>query len=110
MLTVRPVNGTEGATEYAGTVGKDRRKDEKENTEFLNILNQMIKIPGIENEKLVVRNGAGEVTETLDPLTVALDYFHYSNDALFLMYGFNWVPQEPYYSIAKKLAGKSTDK
>lgn len=106
MLTVKPVHDTARATGYAGTVGKDRGKVEKENNDFMDILNQMIKTPGIENGKLVVRNGAGEVTETLDPLTVALDYFHYSNDAMFLMYGFNWVPTEPYYSTAKRISGK----
>ncbi len=55
--------------------------------------------------KLIIPDGNGGINGTYDPMKVALDFFTHSNDALFLMYGFNWVPEEPYYSKARKQLG-----
>lgn len=52
--------------------------------------------------KLIMPDGDGGVKGIYDPMKVAVDFFTHSNDALFMMYGFNWVPEEPYWSVARK--------
>lgn len=55
--------------------------------------------------KLILPDGHGGVKATYDPMKVAVDFFTHSNDTLFAMYGFNWVPEEPYWSRARKELG-----
>lgn len=52
--------------------------------------------------ELILPDGHGGIKARYDPMKVALDFFTHTNDALFLMYGFNWVPEEPYWSRARK--------
>ena len=55
--------------------------------------------------KLIMPDGKGNIKSTHDPMKVAVDFFTHDNDTLFYMYGFNWVPEEPYYTRARKLLG-----
>ena len=56
--------------------------------------------------KLIHPDGNGRIKGIYDPMKVAIDFFTHSNDALFMMYGFNWVPEEPYYTAARRKAFK----
>lgn len=44
----------------------------------------------------------GQDSEDKDLMGLARDFFSMSNDGFFRKHGFNWVPPEPYYSLAKK--------
>ena len=55
--------------------------------------------------KLIMPDGKGGIKAIHDPMQVAVDFFTHSNDMLFAMYGFNWVPEEPYWSRARKELG-----
>jgi hypothetical protein len=56
--------------------------------------------------KVYMPDGSGKVKATYDPMKLAIDFFTHSNDCLFEMYGFNWVPEEPYYSKVRKYLDK----
>lgn len=56
---------------------------------------------------LILPNGHGGIKATYNPMKVAIDFFTHNNDTLFVMYGFNWVPEEPYWSAARKILGYS---
>lgn len=55
--------------------------------------------------RLILPDGRGNIKAEYDPMKVALDFFTHDNDTLFDMYGFNWVPEEPYWSRARKELG-----
>ncbi|MFV0344226.1 MAG: hypothetical protein ACK5JH_15290 [Anaerocolumna sp.] len=56
--------------------------------------------------KVYMPDGNGNIKGIYDPLKLAIDFLTHSNDCLFDMYGFNWVPVEPYYSRARKYLDK----
>lgn len=55
--------------------------------------------------KVILPDGNGGIKGVYDPMKLATDFFTHSNDVFFEMYGFNWVPEEPYWSAARKKLG-----
>jgi len=50
-----------------------------------------------------------ESSNGYDPIELARSYFTMSNDSFYRIYGFNWIPSEPLYSIIKKELEKEVE-
>ena len=64
---------------------------------------EKIRRPKLIKNVLIVFNGYGRMVRVLDPLKMAVQYLMYDNDTLCELNGFNWVPEEPYYKMAREI-------
>lgn len=65
-----------------------------------------IKKPVLEGDTVFVFDGSGKPLTSHPAIELAKQFFSMSNDSFYRVYGFNWVPPEPFYSRAKRQLGR----
>ncbi len=69
-------------------------------------IKRLIKNPIQKGDKVLVYNGNNELVKTYSTVELGKAFFSMSNDSFYDVYGFNFVPRDPYYELSKRAAGK----